>query len=188
MEISRRDEKIFRLIADPDFIHDKDKPTGPGPVSVNNSYDICDLSSEYEPTPGALPLPIPAGKYNITVSDIKYDGQKAVLTLQLSPEKRGTLLRKAVALYFEVPLISQSENNLVMLNQDLIKDNFWKPRADPKPVGQAIPAKRSMRRTRSNPRVETDSEGEGEADGHGGGNNNYDGRPAKRAAMADTQM
>lgn len=63
---------------------------------------------------------------------MKYEGQHASLTLRLCPVKRGDLSKEGRALYLEVPLVLQRENNLVTLDQGFIEDNFWKPRADPR--------------------------------------------------------
>lgn len=215
MGITPREKKVIRLIADPDYVNHESESESLETVAATSCYDIWDVSFEYERTPGVRPLSrIPDGHYIIDVSDMKYDGWDAVLTLRLrpdnSPAKRAARRAKGNAndldedavLYFEVPLVSHGESNLVVLDQDRIKDRCWKLTADArpgtkkqpsvgvcaraKPVKPATSGARNKRRRGFRPVMDdTDSEWEEEADGNDASHDTYDGRPAKRVSMAD---
>ncbi|KAK7740337.1 hypothetical protein SLS63_001540 [Diaporthe eres] len=195
VEILLRDGKQFRLIGDPDFVKAKNGSSNSKTVLAENSYDICDMSFDYEPTPGAGPLSrMPEGYYIIDVSEMKYNGWYAVLTLRLrlnnSPAKRAARRAKSGAqnsasldedtvLYFDVPLVSHGESNLVVLDQDRMDGRFWKPKAVVKP-SSPVSSEEPRKRQRSH---EVREETESELDEAG---ESYDGRPAMRIDMADT--
>lgn len=180
-----RQGKVIRLIADPDFVNPQRDPRQSKPVLADNSYDIWELSFEYEPTPGSRPLSrIPDGFHIIKASEMEYNGRDAVLTLSLHPvDTPSTLIRRAktpaqndaplhkgTVLYFEVPLTSNGESNLVELDLDRIKGRYWKPKADAPVVAPAVPPAVPPRRSkRRRAVVDTDSEREDNEDGDGDG-------------------
>lgn len=180
-----RQGKVIRLIADPDFVNPQRNPRQSKPVLAHNSYDIWELSFEYEPTPGARPLSrTPDGCYMIKASEMKYNGRDAVLTLSLHPvDTPSTLIRRAktqaqndaplhkgTVLYFEVPLMSNGANNLVELDLDRIKGRYWKRKAGaPAVAPAAAPAAPLRRSKRRRAVVDTDSEREDNEDGDGDG-------------------
>ncbi|KAL1884007.1 hypothetical protein Daus18300_000116 [Diaporthe australafricana] len=150
VNIVLKEDKIIRLIADPYFHDAENKPGRPKKNPATNCYDVWDLTREYEPRAGARPLiQIPDGSYVIEVFSMKHDERDAVLTLQLrrgpsAPKCRGKVskktekvesLREDRVLYFEVPLMSNGEANIVVLDCDRIKGRFWMPRKDEKAMG-----------------------------------------------------
>ncbi|KAL2275754.1 hypothetical protein FJTKL_01610 [Diaporthe vaccinii] len=195
VEILLRDGKQVRLIADPDFVKAKNGSSNSKTVLAKNAYDICDMSFDYEPTPGVGPLArIPEGYYIIGVSEIKYDGWYAVLTLRLrlnnSPAKRAARRAKSGAqnsapldedtvLYFDVPLVSHGESNVVVLDLDRIDGRFWKPKAVVQPSSPVSSGEPRKRQRSPEVKEEIDYELNEVVEG-------YDGRPAKRTDMADT--
>lgn len=125
---------------------------------------------------------------------MKYDGWYAVLTLRLrldnSPAKRAARRAKSgtqnsaaldedTVLYLDVPLVSHGENNVVVIDLDRTEGRFWKPKADVKPPSQASSGE--PRKRQKEPKVKEEVDSELDEAGEG-----YDGRPAKRAATADT--
>lgn len=96
-----------------------------------------------------------------------------------SGAQNSASLDEDTALYFEVPLVSHGETNIVVVDPDRIEGRFWKPMAAVRPASPASSGEPSKRQISPEVKEETDSELDEAGEG-------FYGRPAKRAATADT--
>lgn len=162
------------------------------------------MTLEYEAIADARPLQrIPDGKYVLNVSRMKYAGIDAVLVLRLRKKisaaekanfrakslgKRGMPLKDGGSLYFELPLTSDGESNLVVLDIDRIKGRFWKPMPS---VDGSDDDKTLDKQANSDSEASSDLESDSEEHtGVKGGKRQLDGRSngswAKRPKLGET--